>query len=277
MNISMTSDYATGLGCPEPHLRRIADAGFTHVHWCHQWNTDFLYSRHEIDQIATWLTSLGLAPLDLHGSAGQEKRWVSPREYERLAGCELVENRIDMAARLGADVVIMHTGAEPDSLEEKTTFWTQLRKSLDELRPVAASRGVRIAIENGGHDDFSVLRTLFGEYEPEYVGLCYDSGHGNMGGRGPAHLGSVRDRLISVHLHDNDGSGDQHRIPFEGTIDWQRLTLILATSSYAKCISLEVSTRQYEGENEATFLHRAKEKGDALAQMLDAHRRAQRG
>ena len=42
--LSMTSDYVTETGCPEPYLRRIAEAGFSRVHWCHQWNTDFLYA-----------------------------------------------------------------------------------------------------------------------------------------------------------------------------------------------------------------------------------------
>ena len=62
----------------------------------------------EIRQIERWLREFNLAVNDLHGSAGREKAWGSPREYERLAGVELVKNRIDMAARLGTDVVIMH-------------------------------------------------------------------------------------------------------------------------------------------------------------------------
>ncbi len=268
MKLSMTSDYAAGTGCPEPYLRQIADAGFTHVHWCHQWCTDFLYSRHEIARIAAWLKEYNLSLVDLHASAGQEKRWVSPREYERQAGCELVENRIDMAARLGADVVIMHTGGEPDDEAEREVFWRQLHQSLDALRPFAKERGVRIAIENGGNDDFRVLRTLFGEYEASYLGLCYDSGHGNIGGKGLDHLDGVRDRLISVHLHDNDGGSDQHLVPFDGTADWQRLAGLMAHSSYTKCVSMETSMRHYENQDEAEVLRRAFERGQELTEMI---------
>ena len=263
----MTSDYAAGTGCPEPYLRRIADAGFTHVHWCHQWNTDFVYSRHEIEQIAVWLREYGLRVLDLHGSVGPEKRWTSPREYERLAGCELVANRIEMAARLGADVVIMHPGAEPEDDGERDAFWGQLRKSLDQVQPVARRRRVRLALENRGNDDFQVLRRLFAEYSPDYLGLCYDSGHGNIGGQGLAHLEPLGSRLISVHLHDNDGASDQHKVPFQGTVDWGRLTRTLAASSYSKCISMEVSMRHYEGVDEAEVLRQAFEAGTRLAAM----------
>ncbi len=86
--LSLTTDYASSKGCPESALRRIAEAGFTHVHWCHQWNTDFLYGHAEIAQIGRWLAEFGLGLLDLHASAGVEKNWVSAREYERLAGVE---------------------------------------------------------------------------------------------------------------------------------------------------------------------------------------------
>lgn len=48
MKIALNTDYLGGTGHPEKYLRMMAEAGFTHVHWCHQWNTDFLYSTHEI-------------------------------------------------------------------------------------------------------------------------------------------------------------------------------------------------------------------------------------
>ena len=51
--LSMTPDYVRSSGDPAPYLRRIADAGFSHVHWCHQWNTDFLYAACEVERGAT--------------------------------------------------------------------------------------------------------------------------------------------------------------------------------------------------------------------------------
>lgn len=29
-------------------LRKIADAGFTHIHWCHEWEGDYIYSSFEM-------------------------------------------------------------------------------------------------------------------------------------------------------------------------------------------------------------------------------------
>ena len=255
--LSVTTDYATSTGDPSPYLKRIADAGFTHTHWCHQWNTDFLYSKWEIDQIRTWLDEYGVQLLDLHGSAGKEKDWTSLQEYQRLAGVELVRNRIEMTADLGADVVIMHIPGEPN--------YEPVRRSLDALEAFSRERGVRIAIENGG---FAAIAPVLAHYSPDYVGLCYDCGHGNMVPDGLDQLEFLKDRLISVHLHDNNGTGDQHQLMFMGTVDWQRLADIMARSSYTKCVSMEVSMRNSGVEDEAEFLKIAYDTGTEFAEMI---------
>lgn len=260
--LSITTDYAKDTGDPSPYLRRIADAGFSRIHWCHQWNTDFLYSRWEIEQIRKWLESYGLQLLDLHGSAGNEKNWASSQEYQRLAGIELVENRIEMTAYLSADVTIMHVPADPDSIS--------VRKSLDALESFARERNVRIAIENG---NFGAIRKLLSEYDPEYVGLCYDAGHGNMIPDGLAHLESLKDRLISVHLHDNDGTDDQHKLMFSGTVDWERLARIMAESAYTKCVSMEVTMARTGIEDEGVFLAEAFKTGTKFSRMVEEERR----
>ncbi len=263
MQLSITTDYARDTGDPEPYLRRIAEAGFSHIHWCHQWCTDFLYSQSEITQIDSWLKSYQLQLLDLHGSVGQEKNWSSPREYERLAGVELIQNRIEMTAQLGGDVVILHIPGD--------TPGDPLRKSLSDLEPFARTRGVRIAIENTGN--FDAVQQVLQEYDPNYVGLCYDSGHGNVNGTGLLCLDALKDRLISVHFHDNDGSGDQHNLLFSGTIDWERLAQIISESSYAKCISMEVVMCNSGIEDEADFLKRAFQTGTQCSNMIEAYRK----
>ena len=62
--------FLTSRLSPEKYLRLIGEAGFTHLHWCHQWNTDYLYSTYEIAQCKKWLQEYGLKLLDIHGSMG---------------------------------------------------------------------------------------------------------------------------------------------------------------------------------------------------------------
>jgi len=260
--LSLASDYAADRGCPEPALRAIARAGFTHVHWCHHWCTDFLYSRVEIEQIARWLREFGLTVIDLHGSAGGEKSWGSAREYERLAGIELVANRLEMTRRLGGDAVVMHLPREPEDAAERTAYWDRMRRTLDALAPTAASCGVRIALENLAPANHATIARVLELYPPDYVGICYDSGHGNITGEGIDWLEAHADRLVAVHLHDNDGTGDQHRLPGMGSVDWPRLMRIIASSSYKKPLNMEVSQKNsgYEGREEE-FLRAAHDCG----------------
>jgi sugar phosphate isomerase/epimerase len=253
MDLSMTTDYLADEGTPLPYLRRIAEVGFTHLHWCHHWNSDFMYARSEVDQLARWLADFDLRLLNVHGSNGREKCWYAPEVYRREAGVELVRNRLEMAARLGGDVVIMHAfledGADPES------FWGALLRSLDELAPVARSLGVRIAIENlndPGH--WAVVTRILESYPPDYVGLCYDSGHGNKGEDGLSQLEVLKDRLIAVHLHDNNGLADQHLIPFTGTLDWERLAGILPRTSYDGPINIETMMHHTGLTDEDEFL-----------------------
>ena len=264
--LSIATDYAQDTGDPSPYLRRIAEAGFSHVHWCHHWCTDFVYCEPEVDQIQLWLDEYGLQLWDLHGSDGVEKRWASPREYERLAGVELVKNRIEMTARLSGDVVVMHIPSEPGS--------DPVRRSLDEIQPFARAQGVRIAIENG---NFQAIGQVLAEFGPDYVGLCYDAGHGNLDEDGLGRLEGLKERLIAIHLHDNDGTADQHRLPFTGTIDWPRLAGVLAQSAYERCITLEVGMRLSGIPEEDAFLSKAYEIGATLSAMLDRERSGKPG
>jgi len=271
--LSMTTVYCTDTERPEPYLKRIAEAGFSHLHWGHHWDSDFLYSQHEIEQIADWMECYGLRLCDVHGSAGQEKNWGAFVEYERLAGVELVQNRIEMAARLGSDVVVMHLPPEPEGTEGKDMFKAQLQKSLDELNPCATENGVCIALENGvAETRFGMIEWALSRYDPAYVGVCYDAGHGNI------HAGSLdwlerwKDRLAAIHLHDNDGSDDQHRLPFAGTVDWERLVRIIAQSSYTKCVNLESMMYTSPIKDEGVFLAEALRAGERISEMIDAHR-----
>ena len=267
--LSLTTDYAKDTGCPEPYLKRIAEAGFTHVHWCHQWNTDFLYAKPEVEQIGRWLNKFGLQLNDLHSPDGVEKWWNSPREYERLAGVELVKNRMEMTARLGGDVVIIHVSHRTEAAEPPDVFWTQLWKSLDDLEPCARALGVRLAIEN---DPFPVIRAIVERYDADYVGFCYDSGHANMLPDGVDQAEALKDRLLAIHLHDNDGQRDQHKPLFSGTIDWPRVARLLAASSYTKCVSMELSMKNAGFDDEEAFLRHALETGTKFREMVEKER-----
>jgi sugar phosphate isomerase/epimerase len=267
MDLSLTTDYIDSSGDPEPRLAAIADAGFSHVHWCHEWNTDKLYSPGEIADVGSWLKEFGLCLLDLHASEGREVSWGAIDEGKRRAGAALVANRMEMTAALGGDVIVLHI---PFFENLKHGGWLDpIRRSLDELEPLHRKLGVRIALENTGSDDnWSKLNAVFSGYPAEFVGLCYDSGHGNFNAPSVDNLRSLTGRLVAIHLHDNDGSGDQHLLPFRGTVDWPLIMGIIAQSSYRKCVSLEVGMKNFKEVDEKAFLSEAFAAGKKLTGMI---------
>ena len=270
VQLAVATDFNGGGGDPETPLRQIAEAGFTHLHWCHQWNTDHLYSDWEIARIAGLLRRFGLKLLDIHGSdacaGGALRCWYSPDETYRRAGVELVLNRLRMHAMLrGEGTLMMHVpGVTPwnDSPEGREAVRPRvdaLRRSLDELIPVARDLGIPLALENMPGDTWEVLDRIFAETPADVVGLCYDSGHANIVVKdvpadGIEHLECHLDRLQALHLHDNDGSGDQHRPPFYGTVDWPRLVSDIRRSAYPRILSFELAMREPCPTEPAAFL-----------------------
>jgi len=266
---SIATDFSASRDNPEPHLKKIAEAGFSYVHWCHQWCTDYIYTKVEIDAIKGWLKEYGLKLLDLHGSVGPQKNWGSCLEWQRLAGVELVENRIRMTAELGGDAVIMHFPRRKTAEgKDNTDSWNAFRKSMKTLSAVCTETGIRIAIENH-FGEFQDFLDLLDEFDSDILGICYDSGHGNMSRDEIPLLAQIKDRLIAIHLHDNNGIDDQHKIPFTGTLKWEKLAPVIAASSYDKPINLEVSNSQKE--EDSIFLkhaYNAAEKFDAMIKQV---------
>lgn len=252
MNIAISTSILCSTGSPETYLRLIAEAGFTHLHWGHQWDTDFLYCSSEIAQCGRWLKRYGLELLDIHGSEGVEKQWFSPEEYRRQAGVELVLNRVVMLRELGGSgCVMMHLPpnraikSTPEDERLLPARVDALRRSLDELLPALEKYDGRIAVENRRNDSFGVIAKIMADYPAERLGITLDTGHANIDeGRGLERMEKFKDRLLALHLNDNDAVGDLHQPPFYGTLDWERVAKLVASSAYAgRPASFELTVR----------------------------------
>ncbi|HAJ36253.1 MAG TPA: hypothetical protein DCL15_11220, partial [Chloroflexi bacterium] len=271
----------------------LAEAGFSHVHWCHQWRSDYLYADSEIEQIGRWLQLYGLRLNDVHGSEGIEKFWYAPQEYARLAGVELVKNRVELAARLGGDAVVMHVyppTVQPELVAYNAYLYDQIRRSLDDLETYCRERGVRIALENlidfaaveagvtdtaHAGDNAGLLAQLLAAYDPGFLGFCYDSGHARLGYDRLAAYAPLFERLCVLHLHDNDGVADLHLPVGDGVVDWAHAAALVAASPYAKPLSFELSIRNTRFSEAAPFLAYSMPGCQRFADQVETLRAAQ--
>jgi len=295
MKIAVATDFIGSTGSPERPLRFIAEGGFTHLHWCHQWCTDFLYSKYEMAEYKRMLKEFGLTLLDIHGSAGHEKLWYATEEYRRKSGVELVINRIEMLSELEAEeggTLMMHFpvckfDSTPERKAEVRTLLDCCKRSLDEIMPVLEKHNRCIALENMWGDNWETLNEMLDLYPAERIGICYDSGHANGNvHKQMDHLEARKDRLEALHLHDNNGEGDQHQPPFYGTVDWERLAQIIGTSSYqTRPVSFELSIgntpafnpdlawEAQPDENVRNFIHDAYERCAKFTAMVEQYRK----
>ena len=80
-------------------------------------------------------------------------------------------------------------------------------------------------------------------------------------------LERLKDRLIALHIHDNDGSSDQHKIPFTGSVDWPRFMRIVDSSPCDVPLNQEVVIHQHQDLSEPDFLRAAFLAGERLESL----------
>lgn len=132
----------------------------------------------------------------------------------------------------------------------------------------AKSMNVDLAFENIECPEY--LDTIFGECDDTNVKLCYDLGHENCFSKGSDVLAKYGSRLKTLHIHDNDGTADQHAIPFDCNIDFERFISKLKELDYYGVISLEVMRDRsslYDDLTDEQFLAKAYEAGKKLFEM----------
>ncbi len=157
---------------------------------------------------------------------------------------------LELAAEIGADVVIIHPGRLP---EEYLPFPKWLERSRDLLRfalglllPRAEKLQVKIALENLGNGrDRGLVQTAEEHLAilSEFPGLwaCFDLGHlHTLGGSPGEYIRALSSRLIHVHLHDNLGDWDAHLPLGEGNAPWRETLATLEENRFSGRIILEI-------------------------------------
>ncbi len=86
-----------------------------------------------------------------------------------------------------------------------------------------------------------LVRMIEEDLEELDLGICLDYGHGHMLGDLAESIETVSGHLMTTHVHDNRGRGDDHLSPYAGTIDWDVAMMETQKIGYEGRLILEVA------------------------------------
>ena len=131
---------------------------------------------------------------------------------------------------------------------------------------------VNIAVENMSRPEY--LEHIFQDIQSERLGFCFDSGHCNVFTPGVNFLSLYGDKLMALHLHDNDGVDDWHSLPFSGNIKWNDIADKMSHIPYYGAIALEVGNNRFEHiENADDFLRIAVESAERIKGLCELNKK----
>lgn len=169
----------------------------------------------------------------------------SPSRSFLRAMLKRLEQSIMRAQALDAYIWVFHPGMRTGiSSFYPGMDWLQNLKSIRALARTAEEYGVSIAIENVP-EPFPGLMKSVSDFEEFYarfegnMGLVLDVGHANVNGQTESFLKAFPDRIVHMHLSDNDGKSDQHLGIGWGTVNWDGLAGLLRKSAYDKTVIIE--------------------------------------
>ncbi len=231
-------------------LAEIEHAGIPQLElYCARSHFDYR-SPQAVREMAGWLDGHDLCVHSVHAPTsrelGEKRENSTPisisdlERVRRLDAVDEVKRALELAEAIPFRFLVLHLGAGRETEDPRRT--DAAMNSLEHLCVFAKQRGVTMALENtlGDYASPVALRQFVADTRLRDLRLCFDVGHAHLWeGVGPA-FDSMRDLVVTTHLHDNSGERDDHLFPYQGTIDWGAALAALATASQELPLVLEV-------------------------------------
>jgi sugar phosphate isomerase/epimerase len=231
-----------------PQLDQIRRAGFDRVEiYCERSHFDYRNASH-VHEVAGWFSDFNVQLHSVHAPISAALEGSSPHAVISLAFLEKqrrqgsmdeIKRVLEVAERVPFRYLIVHIGL-PGEEFDLHKFDAALT-SLEHLRLFARQRGVEILIENILNDLSTPPRLLqfFQHTHMRDLKVCFDSGHAHLDGHGIEAVELLSGVIASTHLHDNAGAKDQHLLPGDGKIAWEKLVPALRRHAQDAALLLE--------------------------------------
>ena len=229
-------------------LEAIARSGFSHIElWGDSVHVDPRI-KPDTSRIGLMMKDLGLHAHALHTPFRKFPVFTDDTLEGRQWRERLWKQSLDIASELGIPIAVIHAMHRRDYNYGYDQLG-YLKDLLAELSQYAHRGGVKLALENipsGISTADEILCTLveqtklFGEVPELY--WCLDIGHVTLTSNDMrSEIDACIDRLVTLHIHNNDGQKDLHDLPDRGVIDWPYWFDYLRQKGYAGQFVMEIA------------------------------------
>ncbi len=226
------------------HLVEIAAHGFEAVEVFAVRDHFDYQDRRAALALAEWLDDTRLTLHSLHAPISAEYAQGAWREAYSLAAADEPRRKravaeataaLNLASLVPYQVLVLHCGVPSPHGQPADNHVAGMIRSLEELSPVAAAAGVRLAVElipNALSTPSALVDMLESEMEVDDIGICMDVGHARLMGDVVDAIETCSGYLTTTHLHDNRGRSDDHLVPGQGVVDWDATLLAFQKVGY---------------------------------------------
>jgi sugar phosphate isomerase/epimerase len=138
--------------------------------------------------------------------------------------------------------VVCHTGYDPGHYRENWNEW--LANSIATWKSyvgLAERFGFKLLLENVYEKNPEVHLAFFDAISSDHFGFCLDIGHHHVFGKSPLKewVERLGEKIMALHLHDNDGQEDSHLAIGKGNADFRGLFQLISERGLRPTVILE--------------------------------------
>jgi sugar phosphate isomerase/epimerase len=231
-------------------LQGLADAGAEAIEiFCARGHFDYSNRTH-VREIANWFKDSGVPLHSMHSPMFSDYDWgrsgappinVADTEKKRLIeAMDEIKRALEVAEQAPFRFLVQHMGMSGESFDERK--FEAGMTALEHLRAFARPLGVTLLLENIPNELSTPARLLefLHASHLDDVGICFDVGHAHMMGGVAADFESLKPRIRSTHVHDNNRDRDSHLWPGEGTIEWKQAMALMTSAPQVPPILMEI-------------------------------------
>jgi sugar phosphate isomerase/epimerase len=223
-------------------LNKALQAGIPGVEiFCARQHIDYR-NKSQIAELGHWFRESDLKLHSIHAPMYTDEIWgrsgphavitiTEPVKSDRIRMVDEIKRALEIAEVVPFRYMVQHIGVVNEEYSDRAV--DAAFSSLEELSLFARQRGVEILLENIPNRLSTAERLKhFVEVTHLNLNFVFDLGHAHIGDGIENEFEIMKDRIRSLHVHDNNGKEDQHLFPLlaeGGSIDWRAAMRLLGS------------------------------------------------